>query len=230
MAAYGIAAGGRQYCIIGAGDFRCAGGCQILAIDALEQRSPSRWRNCETDGIFREPIDRHHGGAGKSKSGKSLQEIFEGRHVDRLGAAKRHPPGRQIAAVQLGFMDARLASFIGEVGAARYGVFIVGYRPEPALRAGEERQRRHQHQRYGVCQAAELGADQPHIMIERQSAYEDVVGRDLHPLAHGPNIGEQVGMGEHHALGIAGVPRCISNERGIAGGRAGEVGWNHRAF
>ncbi len=81
--------------------------------------------------------------------------------------------------------------------------------PQPALRPGDEGQRRHDHQHGGVIEAAQPGADQSHIMIKRQPADEHIVGRDFHVAAHGPDVGQQVGVGEDHALGVAGTARGI---------------------
>ena len=66
-------------------------------------------------------------------------------------------------------------------------------------------------------QAAEPGADEPHIVIERQPAHEHVVRPCLQDPAHGADVGQQVGVGEDDALGVAGAARRVLDERRIAG-------------
>ena len=75
--------------------------------------------------------------------------------------------------------------------------------PQPALRPGQEHQRRHDRHRNGEIEAAEPRADQSHVVVERQPADEYVaVWLGIHGLTHGADVGEQVGMAEHHAFGI----------------------------
>ena len=54
-------------------------------------------------------------------------------------------------------------------------------------------------------EVAEPGGDQPHVVIERQPTDEDVPGLGLDCLGHGPDVGQQVGMGQHNALGRSGA-------------------------
>ena len=68
------------------------------------------------------------------------------------------------------------AHFVGEVGRRRQGAAMVVNRPQPARRLGQETERRHHHQRKGVVQAAQAGADQAHVVIQRQPTDEHVVG------------------------------------------------------
>ena len=80
---------------------------------------------------------------------------------------------------------------------------------QPALRAREKGQRRHQHQGEAVHQAAKPCADEPHVVIERQPAHENVRGCYFQRLSHGTQAGEQIGMGEYHALGVTGAARSV---------------------
>ncbi len=76
---------------------------------------------------------------------------------------------------------------------------------QPARWTAEEGQRRHDHEMSGVIEAAEPGADQAHVVIEGQPAHHHVVGIGLQGPAHGADIGQQVGVGQRHALGGAGA-------------------------
>ena len=66
-------------------------------------------------------------------------------------------------------------------------------------------------------EVAEPGADQPHVVIERQPTDEDVPGLGPEGPGHGPDVGQQVGMGQHHALGRPGAARGVLQEGDVAG-------------
>ncbi|MNN44702.1 hypothetical protein D3C81_1590070 [compost metagenome] len=87
--------------------------------------------------------------------------------------------------------------------------------PQPGLRTGQEVQRREQHERAGVIQAAQPGADQAHVVIQRQPADKDVARVDRQRHAHGAQIGQQVGMRQHHALGRAGAAGGVLQQRDV---------------
>ena len=65
----------------------------------------------------------------------------------------------------------------------------------------------------------EPGADQSHIVIERQPADGYVVGHDSEPLDNRPDIREQVRVRQRDALGIAGRPGRVLQERDIFAAR-----------
>ena len=75
--------------------------------------------------------------------------------------------------------------------------------PEPALRASEKSQRRHDGKRRAEMQQSEPGADKAHIVIERKPADANVFGSELNGFADGTNVGEKVGMRERDAFGVA---------------------------
>ncbi len=83
---------------------------------------------------------------------------------------------------------------------------------EPAGGIGEKGQRRHDHCRHAVIETSEPGADQAHIMIEWQPAHEHVSGTRIDRLAHRPDIGQKVGMGQDDAFRIASGARRVLNK------------------
>ena len=87
-------------------------------------------------------------------------------------------------------------------------------RPQPVCRPREEAERRHDIERRGEIEAAEPGADQAHVVIERQPADEDIGRTRFDRVAHRPDIGEQIGVAQHDALRIAGAAGRILNQRG----------------
>ena len=86
---------------------------------------------------------------------------------------------------------------------------------QPAFGAGEEAERRHHHQRDSKIEAGEPGADQPHVVIERKPTDEDIVWTEIGRMSDGTDIGQQVGVGEHHAFRVARAPRSVLNEGGV---------------
>ncbi len=56
-----------------------------------------------------------------------------------------------------------------------------------------------------MIETTQPGADQAHVVIERQPADEHIAGAHLGRLPHGTDIGQQVGMAEHHTFGLAGA-------------------------
>ena len=58
-------------------------------------------------------------------------------------------------------------------------------------------------------------------MIQRQPADEAIAGRHARGAAHGANVGEQVVVAQHHALGIARAAGGVLEHRRVAAGSAG---------
>ena len=86
-------------------------------------------------------------------------------------------------------------------------------RPKPAFRAREKIERGHEHQGEAVVQASHPATDQSHVVVEGQPAHEHVVRRCAERRGHGPERCEHVAMAEHHALGVAGAPGGVLEER-----------------
>jgi hypothetical protein len=123
----------------------------------------------------------------------------------------------QVEAGQVGVVELLGAQLIGEVGRRREGAAMARDGLQPARRAREEGERRHQHQRHGEVERAEPGADQAHVVVERQPGDEDVLAVDLEGLAHGAQVGEQVGVRQHDALRVAGAAGGVLQEGDVVG-------------
>ena len=67
-----------------------------------------------------------------------------------------------------------------------------------------------------MVKVAEPSGDQTHVVVKGQPTDEYVPRSDLKGFAHGPDIGQQVGMGQHNAFGIAGAAGCILQKGNIA--------------
>ncbi|MNL21675.1 hypothetical protein D3C87_1429770 [compost metagenome] len=76
---------------------------------------------------------------------------------------------------------------------------------QPAFRAGEKGERTHHHSGDAKVEAAEPGPDEPHVVVKREPADEDVLGFDLSSVAERSKVGQEVAMRQDHSLGLAGA-------------------------
>jgi hypothetical protein len=122
---------------------------------------------------------------------------------------------REIETLEVAVLDPAQAQLVAEVRPTRHRATVFVDRPQPAGGAGEERQRGHDHERDAGVEAEQPGADQPHVVVERQPADEHVGGLELAGLAHRADVREQVRVAEHHPLGVTGAPRGVLQQRGV---------------
>jgi hypothetical protein len=88
---------------------------------------------------------------------------------------------------------------------------------QPARRSREKVLRRHQEQGRAVVQAAQPSPDQAHVVIGGQPAHEDVACVGLHWFAHGADVGQQIRVAQHDALGLPRAARCVLEQRCVLG-------------
>ncbi len=182
-----------------------AGARQAVAVDGVDPRLPPPGREGQRQRVLGQPVDRHHRAGLEAVGREALGEAADGLGADRLGAVECRPPGGQVEALDLVVVDLLQAQLVGEVGRRRQGAAVVVDRLEPARRAGQEGERRHQHQLHGEVERAHPGADQAHVVVERQPADHPVARAQLDRLADGAQVGQQVGVGEDHPLGVGGA-------------------------
>ena len=186
------------------------------ALDALDEGAAVERREGEADAVLGEAEHGHHRRAAETGGGKALAEALHGVGADRLGTVAGHAPRTEVEVFDFAVFHAPQAQLVSEVGAGGQGAPVAVDGLQPALWPGQEGQGRHQDQGHGVVQAAQPGADQSHVVIQRQPTDEDIGGSHFEGRAHGPNVGQQVGMAQHHTLGIAGAARGVLQERGVA--------------
>src|SRR3990172_4261923 len=129
--------------------------------------------------------------------------MTDGIRQDCLRAIGHHPQRAEIEASNSLVLDFVQAKPEAEIRRCRKGRAMAMDRPQPLLRPHEKRERRHDYEWSSVVEAAEPGADESHVMIERKPAYEDVGRARFHCFAHGPNIRQHITMTQHHALWVA---------------------------
>ena len=125
--------------------------------DRRDRRAAAaRERKAQRDRVLGEAVDRHQRLAAQAVGREALREALEGVGVHRLGAVQaqrqddRSRPSRACSGMRF---DAQL---VGEVGRGRKRAAPVVDRPEPALGARQEGQRREQGdgQRRRPCRTA----------------------------------------------------------------------------
>ena len=72
-----------------------------------------------------------------------------------------------------------------------------------------------------MVERGQPSTDQAHVVIKRQPGDENILPVYPGCQSHGADIGEQIGVREHHALGVAGTARGVLQQRDVPG--AGRV-------
>jgi len=156
----------------------------------------------------------------EAEAGEARGEMRDRLGTDRLGAVVGQPPAAQVQAVEVGIKELVGAQFVVEVERRRDGGAMLVDGPQPAPRPAEEGERRHQHQPESDGEAAHAGADQPHVVIQRQPGHEDVRSGNPRGALHRAQVGEQVGVGQHHPLGVASTAGRVLQEGDVLRGQA----------
>ena len=164
-----------------------------------------------------EAVDRHHRLGAESVGGEAAGEAVDRARAHGLRAVQGHPPGGEVEALERLVADAAGAQLVGEVGrGGERGAALVD-RPEPALGPGEERGRGEEGEGQAVVEAGEPGADEPHVVVERQPAHSHVGRLHLEAPGDRADVGEEVVVGEEDALRLAGAARGVLDEGRVAG-------------
>ncbi|GGA41748.1 hypothetical protein GCM10010981_33450 [Dyella nitratireducens] len=149
-------------------------------------------------------IRRHHRLATKAVSGEFLGELRHRLEADTLGAIHGDIQAAQIELLYLGvgnLVDAELERKIR--GAGETGT-IAGNQPQPAYRTHHEGGRRELYAVRTGEHRHDDGADQAEIVMRRQPEYEGLTTAHIEHLLEKPQIGQQVVVRHHHALGRSG--------------------------
>ena len=183
-----------------------------LAPDGVDRRHAPQWREQQPDRALGQAVDRRHRLRRQSAGGEALAEAAHGVGTHRLGAVEGQSPRAQVEAGEVGVGDALEAQLVGEIRPRRQRAAPAVQRLHPAQRPRQEQQRRHHHERETDVHRRQPGADQPHVVVQRQPAHEDVARRGLDRARHGADVGQQVGVCQRHALGVAGAARGVLDE------------------
>ena len=183
---------------------------QLGPVDPIGEQPPAGPGKGQPHAALGKAVDRGERPGIEAVGREALAERPDGRGPHRLRPVDDHTGRAEVEALDRAVVDPPDAQVEGEVGRTRKrpppGVDL----PQPALRARQEDEGRHDRHRHRKMEAAEPRADQAHVVVERKPAHEHVaVGLDFHGPAHGTNVGQQIGVAQHHALRIAGAARGV---------------------
>ncbi len=97
--------------------------------------------------------------------------------------------------LDIGIRDLAHRELVGEVWRGGDCCAMAVKRPKPAFRPRQERDGGKYDNGNAEVERHKPGADQTHVMVERQPTDADVVGADRECLADGANVGEQIRVG-----------------------------------
>ena len=186
---------------------------ELAAVDPVDDRRPAERREGEADGILGKPVHGAHRLGTKAIGGKPRREAPHSLRPHGFRTVGDHTQRSEVETGDPGVLDPAQAKLEGEVWRGGQRPPMPVYRPQPCLGSHEKGEGRHHDQRNREVQAAQPRADQAHVVVERQPTHEDVRRFDVHGLTHGANVGQQVGMRQHHSLGIAGAARRVLHQR-----------------
>ena len=149
-------------------------------------------------------IDRKQGGALESRGREAAEKFFAQFDADRFGAVEDQPDARQIEIIQRACAQHLEAMPVAEVGRAQHARAHLGGELQPQQRAADEQVRGHQMRRQAVGEHHQMKADQAHVMRQRHPRQADVILTNIDRGADAGDVGHQIGVREHHALGMAG--------------------------
>lgn len=202
--------------VVRSGPGRLAGTQETVAVDSVHDRPPADRRESEADAGLGQPVDRGLGLAAQPIGGESLAEPGHGVRAHRFCAVEEDPQRPEVEPIEFRVGDLPQAQFVGEVRGRGQRALVGVDGPKPLSRPREEVQRRHHGQRYPEVQARQPRADQTHVVVKGKPADEHVRSGDLGCLAHRPDIGQQVRVGQSHALGVAGATGGVLNQSDVA--------------
>ncbi len=198
---------------------------QRFAVDAVDAHAAPRRRKGEVEPALGQAVHGRDRARVEAVGRQPLREARQRVGAHRLGAIEGPGPARQIQPFEFALVEPRSADLVGKVRRRRDRAAVTVDRAQPARRPGEEGQRRHQHQVHAVVQAPHPGADQPHVVIQRQPGDEHLARAGADGAAHRPQVGEQLRVGEHHSFRAAGAAGGVLQQRqvpGVALGARGE--------
>ena len=152
---------------------------------------------------------------------EAILEPEEGARVDRLGAAEGDAPGAEIDPREVLFPDARGDVAVGEVRRRREGPLVARDGVEPRRGLPEETAGRQEDEIDAPVDREEEAADEPHVVVQRKPADDDVSPLLLpHTRADLRDVGQEVAVREADPLGEPRRARSALEEGEIRRGRS----------
>ena len=141
--------------------------------------------------------------------------------ANRLGAAERQPPTAQVERRPLFGAGAPHTVLVGKIRRTADDRVVIVNRLQPPHRPLQERRGRHQHPAAAHVHRRQDAADEAHVVIRGQPEHagrrRDIFFQlaDAERLADAFQVGQQVGVRNHHALRVARRARRVLQERQV---------------
>src|SRR5580765_157070 len=150
---------------------------------------------------FRQAITWNKGLAAKTTVGELCGKPVQRFQSYWFGAVERHPPRTQVESAPVFRADFPHAEFVGKVRSAAGRRPIAGNGLQPAQRSLQEGHRRHQDRGHSCVQRLQYITDQPHVVKQRQPAYNDTARLGIKRILDHPLVIENVRVTYHHSFG-----------------------------
>ena len=196
------------------------------ALHGVDRWPTSQRGEGESHTHFGQPVGGAHRLAAESATLEAVDEAVDGQRADRLRAVDRQSPRGQIEALELFVTYPIDTALVGEVRARRQGARVGRDRLQPDGRPGQELKRREECQGEPEEQTGVPGADQAHVVIEGKPAHEHVIRAHLDRVTEGPDVGQDLSVGQHDALRITGTARGVLDESRVVRTDPGERAWS----
>src|SRR5579859_1912296 len=195
---------------------RVAVGSMVHASDAVPIKTSTYKQSS-----FSQAITRNKGLAAKTTVGE-----LGGKPVHRFQpywfrAVERHPPRTQVESAPVFRTDFAHAELVGKVRSAAGRRLIAGNGLKPAQRPLQEGHRRHQDGGHSCVQRLQYIANKPHVVKQRQPAYNYTAGLCIKRILDHPLVIENVRVTYHHSFGSRRRARRVLQECDICASYSG---------
>ncbi|KIR13038.1 hypothetical protein PFLU4_58640 [Pseudomonas fluorescens] len=183
---------------------------QCRIIHPQRRNAVAAWRTGDEQGRFCQAVGGHEIVRREAARGELLGKPLQRVETDRLGTGIGHAPAAQVETLHGRVTDPFAAQPIGEIRATADSAAVFADCFEPTQGPGQEVGRRHQYAGDAAEHRLQQAANQPHVVVQRQPADDDVIGVqvDAEAMTDQQFVSDQVAVADLHALG----------QRGGAGG------------
>src|SRR6476646_563109 len=174
-----------------------------VTVGSMVHRSDAVRIKTSTDkqSSFSQAITGNEGLATKTTVGKLCGKSVQRFQSYWFRAVERHPPRTQVESAPVFRTDFAHAEFVGKVRSAAGRRPIAGNGLKPAQRSLQEGDWRHQDAGHSCVQRLQYIANEPHVVKQRQPAYNDTARLCSKRILDHPLVIENVRVTYHHSFG-----------------------------
>jgi len=175
-----------------------------VAIEREGTKWRTHFREAHGKGGLREPVHGEHRIARELRGCEACEELVAELDRDRLRAVENETHRGEVETCNLAIPQHLEVVLVAEIRRAEDGRAHARGEGEPQQRPADEELGRHQVRVHAVREHDDVEADQPHVVRERHPRETDVVLVEARRLGTAADVGENVAVGEHHPLRVAG--------------------------